>query len=140
MKPIFNMTIAIMILTAFPAAALAADCKSIRDPAGRLACFDAAPKKKPAVTKTAPSVGAEQSDPVSRTCILKAAETLPSIPGLVVKQSKIKSVETPANWPAGSPAPIVVDVDFVAAGQAETYSYLCAVSPNGQTIVQRLAR
>jgi hypothetical protein len=40
----------------------------------------------------------------------------------------------------GSEPPIMVDVDFTAAGVRDTYRYLCAVAPNGTAVVQRLAK
>jgi hypothetical protein len=81
---------------------------------------------------------AAHADANDKACILKAAETLPKIAGLVIKKTRTKVMPTPARWPSATP-PIVVDVDIVAAGQAETYSYLCAVGDQG-AIVQRLAR
>jgi hypothetical protein len=47
---------------------------------------------------------------------LKAAETLPRIPGLEIKNSKAAPA---SEW-------IRVELEIAAAGQTETYSYLCA--------------
>jgi hypothetical protein len=73
-----------------------------------------------------------------KACILKAAETLPKIPGLMIKASRATAMPAPAGWSAAGP-PLRVEVDIVAAaGQAATYAYLCAVGAQG-AIVQRLA-
>lgn len=111
------------------------DCKAIQDPTARLACFDKpAVPKKPKAALSAPAVVA---DPDERACTLKAAETLPKIPGLTIKNSRTSKRPTPPNWNSPVP-PIKVDVDIFAAGQAETYSYLCITGPSG-TAVQRVA-
>lgn len=81
---------------------------------------------------------AQTTDPIAKECILKAAEALPKVAGLIVKKSATRVMPSPANWPGSSP-PIVVDVAFTAAGQSDTYSFLCATSANG-TFVQRLAK
>jgi hypothetical protein len=115
------------------------DCKGIQDTAARLACFDAAsksppPQKKPAKTAAKPS----PEDPDSKACTLKVAEVLPKIPGLAIKSSRTAVQPRPANWPGPVP-PIMVDMDVVAAGQNETYSFLCATGPAG-TVVQRVRK
>jgi hypothetical protein len=61
----------------------------------------------------------------SKACVLKATETLPRIAGLVVKKTRTRLPGSDlGNW-QGQTRPIIVDVDIVAAGTAETYSYLC---------------
>jgi hypothetical protein len=85
-------------------------------------------------TFTAP---AETFPEARRACILKAAEMLPRIPGLVIQQSRTQEMTRPARWTGSSP-PIRVEVDIIAAGQSGTYAYLCGDSPAG-AVVQRLA-
>ena len=116
-----------------------ADCRAIQDTAARLACFDAAtkspsPKKKPAKSE----VKQGSDDPDSKACTLKAAEVLPKIPGLAIRGSRTAVQPRPANWSSPMP-PILVDMDVIAAGQNETYSYLCATGPAG-TVVQRVRK
>ena len=67
----------------------------------------------------------------------KATEALPHIAGLVVKKTQTRPVspEILATW-KGQIRPIIVDVDFVAAGGMETYSYLCVIT-HGAAFVQR---
>lgn len=115
------------------------ECKSIQDTAARQACFDAvsktpAPKKKQLKPETKQSA----EDPDSRACTLKAAEMLPKIPGLIIKSSRTAVQARPANWPSPVP-PVMVDMDIVAAGQNDTYSYMCATGPAG-TIVTRVRK
>lgn len=116
-----------------------ADCRVIQDTASRLACFDAATKSPISKKKPAKSnVKQSSDDPDSKACALKAAESLPKIPGLVIKGSRTAVQPQPANWSSPVP-PIVIDMDIVAAGQNETYSYLCATGPAG-TVVQRVRK
>jgi hypothetical protein len=91
---------------------------------------------KPTVQE-APPPPAETFPDSRRACTLKAAERLPKIPGLVIKQTRTKVLPTPANWKEETP-PIRVEVDITAAGQSGTYAYLCGDSRVG-TIVQPLA-
>src|SRR6476469_5953265 len=71
-------------------------------------------------------------------CILKATESLPRIPGLVIKKTRTRPVpaEILATW-KGQERPIIVDVDIVATGAEETYSYLCALT-KGSAYVRRV--
>ena len=59
----------------------------------------------------------------NQTCISKATEALPRIAGLVIKKSRARPVPAAilATW-KGQTRPIIVDVDTVAAGAAQTYS------------------
>ena len=61
----------------------------------------------------------------SNACILKATESLHRISGLVIKKTRTRPVpaEILAKW-KGQIRPIIVDVDIVATGAEETYSYL----------------
>jgi hypothetical protein len=70
-------------------------------------------------------------------CIARAAEALPRIGGLVVKKSRTRPVSAAilATW-KGQTRPIIVDVDFIADGGAQMYSYLCVVT-RGSAFVQR---
>jgi hypothetical protein len=70
-------------------------------------------------------------------CISKAAEALPRIAGLVIKKSRSRPVPAAilATW-KGQSQPIIIDVDFVAAGEAQTYSYMCVIT-QGSAFVQR---
>jgi hypothetical protein len=71
------------------------------------------------------------------SCISKATEALPRISGLVVKKSRTRPV-SPAilsTW-RGQSKPVIIDVDFEAAGEAQTYSYMCVVT-QGSAFVQR---
>ena len=74
----------------------------------------------------------------SKDCILKATESLPRISGLVIKKTRTRPVpaEILATW-KGQTRPIIVDVDIVATGVEETYSYLCAVT-KGSAYVRRV--
>jgi hypothetical protein len=73
----------------------------------------------------------------NKTCVSKATEALPHIAGLVIKKSRARPVAAAilATW-KGQTRPIIIDVDFVAAGEAQTYSYLCVVT-QGSAFVQR---
>lgn len=74
----------------------------------------------------------------NRACILKATEALPRISGLVVKKTRTRPVppEIMATW-RGQTRPVMVDVDIIAAGAAETYSYICALT-NKSAFVRRV--
>jgi hypothetical protein len=74
----------------------------------------------------------------NRACISKATETLPHISGLVVKKTRTRPVPASilATW-QGQTRPIIVDVDIVAAGAAETYSYMCVLT-KGAAYVRRV--
>jgi hypothetical protein len=74
---------------------------------------------------------------VDQPCLSKATEALPHIAGLVVKNSRTRPVSAAilATW-KGRTRPIIVDVDIVAAGEAQTYSYMCVVT-QGSAFVQR---
>jgi hypothetical protein len=74
----------------------------------------------------------------SRACIAKATEALPHIAGLVVKKTRTRPVpaEIMATW-RGQARPVMVDVDIVAAGAAETYSYICVLT-NKTAFVRRV--
>jgi hypothetical protein len=71
------------------------------------------------------------------TCISKATEALPRIAGLVVRKSRTRPVSPAilASW-KGQSRPIIIDVDVEAAGEAQTYSYMCVVT-QGSAFVQR---
>jgi hypothetical protein len=73
----------------------------------------------------------------SQPCIPKATEALPHISGLVIKQTRMRPVSAAilSTW-QGQSRPIIVDVDFVADGAAETYSFMCVVT-HGAAFVQR---
>src|SRR5258707_9211603 len=80
--------------------------------------------------------------PISRAetnkpCTIKAAEALPRIAGLVIRKSKTRPVPAAilASW-KGQSQPIMIDLDVVAAGEAQTYSYMCVVT-RGAAFVQR---
>jgi hypothetical protein len=74
----------------------------------------------------------------NRACILKATEALPRISGLLVKKTRTRPVppEIMATW-RGQTRPVMVDVDIVAAGAAETYSYICVLT-NKTAFVRRV--
>src|SRR5450631_2014667 len=74
----------------------------------------------------------------NRACILKATETLPRISGLVIKKTRTRPVPAAilTTW-QGQTRPIVVDVDIVAAGAEETYSYMCVLT-KGSAYVRRV--
>jgi len=71
------------------------------------------------------------------TCISKATQALPRISGLVVKKSRARPVSPTilSTW-RGQSKPIIIDVAFEAAGEAQTYSYMC-VETQGSAFVQR---
>jgi hypothetical protein len=70
-------------------------------------------------------------------CIPKATEALPHLPGLSIKQTRTRPVSAAilSTW-QGQSRPIIVDIDFVADGAAETYSFMCVVT-RGAAFVQR---
>ncbi|HLX18230.1 MAG TPA: hypothetical protein VKS24_23825 [Bradyrhizobium sp.] len=70
-------------------------------------------------------------------CISKATEALPHIEGLVVKRSRTRPVPPAilSTW-RGQSRPVMIDVDFEAAGESQTYSYMCVVT-QGAAFVQR---
>lgn len=74
----------------------------------------------------------------STSCIAKATESLPRIAGLVIKKTRTRHVpaEILATW-KGQTRPIIVDIDIVATGAEETYSYLCALT-KGSAYVRRV--
>ncbi len=74
----------------------------------------------------------------NKACILKATEALPHIAGLVVKKTRTRPApaEIMATW-RGQTRPVMVDVDVVAAGAAETYSYICVLT-NRTAFVRRV--
>ena len=71
------------------------------------------------------------------TCISKATEALPRISGLVGKRSRTRAVSPTilSTW-RGQSKPVIIDVAFEAAGEAQTYSYICVVT-QGSAFVQR---
>ena len=73
----------------------------------------------------------------ANACISKATEALPRISGLVVKQSRTRPVSPTilSTW-RGQSKPVIIDVAFEAAGEAQTYSYMCVVT-QGSAFVQR---
>ena len=91
-----------------------------------------------AIVLFVPSYGRAATD-MNRACVLRATEALPKVAGLQVKRSGTRSMppEQLANW-KGQSKPIVVDVDTVAPGVAERYSYLCAGTSAGSAFVQRI--
>jgi hypothetical protein len=74
----------------------------------------------------------------SIACVSRATEALPRINGLVVKKTRTRPVtaEILATW-KGQTRPIIVDIDIVAMGADETYSYLCALT-KGSAYVRRV--
>jgi len=75
----------------------------------------------------------------SKLCILKAKENLPSVAGIQIKSSRARPMpdDQLANW-KGQSKPIIVDIETVANGHGEIYSYICASSRSGQPFVQRV--
>ncbi|MGZ5870586.1 MAG: hypothetical protein ACXWKP_00555 [Bradyrhizobium sp.] len=73
----------------------------------------------------------------AKTCLSKAAEALPRVTGLVVKKSRTRPVPPAilSSW-KGQSRPVIIDVDFEAAGEALTYSCMCVVT-QGSAFVQR---
>ena len=73
----------------------------------------------------------------ANACIAKATEALPRISGLVVKKSRTRPVSATilSTW-RGQSKPVIIDVAFEAAGEAQTYSYMCVVT-QGSAFVQR---
>ena len=74
----------------------------------------------------------------NRACILKATQALPHIAGLEVRKTRTRPVpaEIMATW-RGQTRPIMVDLDVVAAGAVETYSYICVLT-NKAAFVRRV--
>ena len=82
-------------------------------------------------------VSAHSSAEASMACVSKATESLPRINGLVVKKTRTRPVtaEVLATW-KGQTRPIIVEIDVIAMGAEETYSYLCALT-KGSAHVRR---
>jgi hypothetical protein len=74
----------------------------------------------------------------NRACISKATENLPRIEGLVIKKTRTRPVPATiqATW-QGQTRPIIVDLDVVAMGAGETYSYMCVLT-KGAAYVRRV--
>jgi hypothetical protein len=74
----------------------------------------------------------------NKACMMKAAETLPHISGLVIKKTRTRPVPASilATW-KGQTRPIIVDVDIIAAGAEETYSFMCVLT-KGSAYVRRV--
>jgi hypothetical protein len=74
----------------------------------------------------------------NKACLLKATQALPSISGLVIKKTGSRPVPaaTLATW-QGQARPIIVDLNIVAAGVEEIYSYMCVMT-NGVAFVRRV--
>jgi hypothetical protein len=72
-----------------------------------------------------------------KTCLSTATEALPRIAGLVVKKSRTRPVPPAilATW-KGQARPIMIDMDVDAAGEVQTYSYMCVIT-QGSAFVQR---
>ena len=68
----------------------------------------------------------------------RRSETLPQIAGLVVKKTRTRPVppEILATW-QGQARPIIVDLDTVATGIVETFSYMCVMT-KGSAYVRRV--
>jgi hypothetical protein len=74
----------------------------------------------------------------NKACVTKATATLPQISGLVVKKAHTRAAPPAilATW-QGQARPIIVDLDTVAPGAAETYSYICVLT-KGSAYVRRV--
>ena len=74
----------------------------------------------------------------SKACIAKATEALPRIAGLTVKKTGTRPAPPSilATW-QGQIRPIMVDVDTLLDGTAQTYSYICAPT-KGAAFVRRV--
>lgn len=83
-------------------------------------------------------VSAHRPAEASVACVSKATESLPRINGLVVKKTRTRPVTADilATW-KGQARPIIVDIDVIAMGAEETYSYLCALT-KGSAHVRRV--
>lgn len=76
---------------------------------------------------------------LTKLCILKAKDNLPAVAGIQIKTSRARPMPADqlANW-KGQSKPIIVDIETVANGHGEMYSYVCASSPSGRPFVQRI--
>jgi hypothetical protein len=74
----------------------------------------------------------------NKACALKAIETLPPISGLVIKKTRVRPIPAAilATW-RGQTRPIIADVDTVAAGTEQTFSYMCVMT-KGSAYVRRV--
>ena len=88
------------------------------------------------VTSATPGLAAGD---LTKLCILKAKENLPAVAGIQIKTSRARPMPADqlANW-KGQSKPIIVDIETVANGHGEMYSYVCASSPSGRPFVQRI--
>jgi hypothetical protein len=80
-----------------------------------------------------------RAQPSAKACLLKATEALPKISGLQIKKSRTRplSAEHLATW-KGERVPIIVDIDIVAPGQADTFSFICVTDASGQAFARRV--
>lgn len=71
---------------------------------------------------------------LEKRCVLSAAERLPKIPGIVVKDSRVTG--PPPNIKL-DPAIFTTTVEFgvSAVGQDAVYRYLCSTTLAGQTVI-----
>lgn len=74
-----------------------------------------------------------------KTCILAAAERLPRIAGLQIKETKTRPIpdDMRAKWTAGGDLPVLVDVRYDAAGVSDTATYLCAIAA-GRPLITKI--
>ena len=93
--------------------------------------------KSIAIVLAALLVASDGHAKANQPCISKATAALPHLAGLVVKNSRTRPVSAAilATW-KGQTRPVIVDVDFVAVGGEDTYSYLCVIT-QGSAFVQR---
>lgn len=74
-----------------------------------------------------------------KTCVLAAAERLPRIAGLQIKETRTRPLpaDLQKQWTAGGDQPVLVDVDYSAAGVSDTATYLCAIAA-GRPLVRKV--
>ena len=120
---------------------IALDCGSLRERThGMLSRNVGGPMRITIAIAAAAAVLAASSSHAedNKACVLKATKTLPSITGLVIKKTRTRPVPPAvlATW-QGQTRPIIVDLDIVAAGVSETYSYMCVLT-KGSAYVRRV--
>jgi hypothetical protein len=85
-----------------------------------------------------PEAGTAATGP-AQPCILKAKDALSKVAGMTVKKASTRpmSPKQLANW-KGQTKPVIVDLDVLATGAEETYSYVCSAGSAGRVFVQRI--
>lgn len=77
-----------------------------------------------------------------KTCILAAAERLPRIAGLQIKESRTRPLppDIAKRWTAGGKLPVIIDLDYAAAGVTDTATFMCAKAQDGRMLITKVVQ